>query len=140
MTLKSALQDVRETTLAGISGLLGKLSYLASLRRGRGRYQHWGMEFVHGVDASERALRTAHLEVMSGVLRAPLATLEQDLQHSSAGQGLSPAVYVEEMREGASDLLPDGRQSSVEAIHLSSVLAALSSLEKSRARATRSVS
>ena len=31
MTLKSALQDVKETTLAAVSGLLGKLAYLASL-------------------------------------------------------------------------------------------------------------
>jgi hypothetical protein len=33
MTLKSALQDVKETTLAAVSGLLGKLAYVASLRR-----------------------------------------------------------------------------------------------------------
>ena len=38
MTLKSALQDVKETTLAAISGMLAKLVYLASLRRAQGRY------------------------------------------------------------------------------------------------------
>jgi len=27
MTLKSALQDLKETTLAAVSGLLGKLAY-----------------------------------------------------------------------------------------------------------------
>jgi len=43
MTLKSALQDLKETTLAAVSGLLGKLAYMASLRRGEGRYEHWGM-------------------------------------------------------------------------------------------------
>ena len=57
MTLKSALQDVKETTLAAVSGLLGKLAYLASLRRGQGRYEHWGMELVHGPESSERALK-----------------------------------------------------------------------------------
>ena len=56
MTLKSALQDVKETTLAAVSGLLGKLVYLASLRRAQGRYEHWGMELVHGPESSERAL------------------------------------------------------------------------------------
>jgi len=47
MTLKSALQDVKETTLAAVSGLLGKLAYLASLRRGQDGYQHWGMSLMH---------------------------------------------------------------------------------------------
>lgn len=140
MTLKSALQDVRETTLAGVSGLLGKLLYLGSLRRRGGRYSHWGMEFVHGPESCERALRTAHIEVMSGVLRAPLASLEKDLQESSRSSGRAAKEYVDGMREEIADLLPADREGSPEASHLSSVLAALSSLEKSRARATRSVS
>jgi hypothetical protein len=42
MTLKSALQDLRETTLAAVSGLLAKLAYLGSLRRPEGGYLHWG--------------------------------------------------------------------------------------------------
>ncbi len=66
MTLKSALQDVKETTLAAVSGLLGKLAYLASLRRAQGRYEHWGMELVHGPESSERALKTAHAEIVAG--------------------------------------------------------------------------
>ena len=41
MTLKSALQDLRETTLAAVSGLLAKLAYLGSLRRREGMYKHW---------------------------------------------------------------------------------------------------
>ena len=55
MTLKSALQDVRETTLAAVSGLLAKLAYLASLRRKEGGYRHWGMSLVHGEDSSDQA-------------------------------------------------------------------------------------
>src|SRR5438477_13190811 len=77
MTLKSALQDVKETTLSAVAGLLGKLAYLASLRR-KGRYAHWGMESVHGLESSERALRTVHAEVLKSVLRAPISTLEED--------------------------------------------------------------
>ena len=57
MTLKSALQDVKETTLAAVAGLLGKLAYLASLRGAQGRYEHWGLEAVHGPESSERALK-----------------------------------------------------------------------------------
>jgi hypothetical protein len=140
MTLKSALQDVKETTLAAVSGLLGKLAYLASLRRSQGRYEHWGMEVVHGPESSERALRTAHAEVVAGVLRTPLASLEDDLQESSAESGVSAHTYVDGLRERFEDLLPGERKDTPAASHLNSVLVALSSLEKNRGRATRSTS
>src|SRR5580700_1392920 len=140
MTLKSALQDVKETTLAAVSGLLGKLVYLASLRRGQGRYEHWGMEQLHGPESSERAWRTAHTEVVAGVLRAPLASLVEDLDQSSRAAGVGAHSYVDGMRKRAQDLLPGEQPDSPAASHLSSVLLALSSLAKHRGRATRSIS
>jgi hypothetical protein len=140
MTLKSALQDVKENTLAAVSGLLGKLAYLASLRRAQGRYEHWGMQTVHGPESSERALKTAHAEIVAGVLRTPLASLVEDLQESSQGSGVGAQAYIEGMRDGFDDLLPGERKDSPEASHLNSVLVALSSLEKNRGRATRSTS
>jgi hypothetical protein len=140
MTLKSALQDVKETTLAAVSGLLGKLVYLASLRRAQGRYEHWGMELVHGPESSERALRTAHTEIVARVLRSPLPALVEDLEESSRADGVAAQAYVEGMRDRFEDLLPGERQDSPAASHLSSVLLALSSLEKNRGRATRSIS
>jgi len=139
MTLKSALQDVKETTLAAVSGLLGKLVYLASLRR-HGRYQHWGMELVHGPESSERALKTAHTEVVAGVLRAPLGSLVEDLDESSRAAGVAAQAYVEGMKDRVEDLLPGEQSDSPAASHLNSVLLALSSLEKHRGRATRSIS
>jgi ElaB/YqjD/DUF883 family membrane-anchored ribosome-binding protein len=138
MTLKSALQDVKETTLAAVKGLLGKLAYLASLRRA-GRYEHWGMEAVHGTESSERALKTAHAEVVTGVLRTPLAKLVDDLEESSRGSGVAAGTYIERMRQRLEDLLPGERRDLSVAHHLNSVLQALSSL-KNRGRAIRSVS
>jgi hypothetical protein len=132
MTLKSALQDVRETTLAAVSGLLGKLSYLASLRRKDGVYQHWGMSRRYGPESAERALKTAHGEVLTGVLRAPLASLTEDLEETSRSQGMLPHSCVEEMRGRFDDLLLDERKDSPKATHLSSVLTALSHLEKAQ--------
>jgi len=140
MTLKSALQDLKETTLAAVSGLLGKLVYLASLRRTQGRYEHWGMELVHGPESSERALKTAHAEIVAGVLRTPLASLAEDLEESSRAAGVAAQEYVEGMRSRFADLLPGERLDSPAASHLNSVLLALSSLEKNRGRATRSIS
>ena len=139
MTLKSALQDLRETTLAAVSGLLAKLHYLGSLRRREGGYLHWGMSLVHGEEAAERALKAAHTEVLSTVLRTPIPDLVEDL-HQSSSQGEETAgAYIESMREQLGELLP-APQDAASARHLSSVLVALSSLEKTQTRATPSAS
>jgi len=140
MTLKSALQDVKETTLAAVAGLFGKLGYLASLRSAHGHYEHWGMQLVHGAESSERALRAAHAEVVSGILRTPIESLERDLEKSSHDQGVPPRAYLKEMQEHFEDLLPGDRKDSPAATHLNSVLVSLSKLEKHRERATRSTS
>jgi hypothetical protein len=136
MTLKSALQDLRENTLEAISGLLAKLSYLGSLRRREGGYKHWGMTLVHGEEASTRALKSAQSEALSNVLRTPISELEEDLQDSSQAANKTAADYVEGMKGQIEELLPSPRDTA-SAKHLNSVLAALSSLEKNRKRATR---
>lgn len=140
MPLRSALQDVKETTLAAISGILGKLAYLASLRRENGHYEHWGMGVVHGPEPAERALKTAHVEVVAAVLRTPVASLEQDLEESSQQNGIAADAYLEQMQHNFPGLLPGERQDAPTASHLNSVLVALSRLRKNRGRATRSTS
>ena len=139
MNLKSALQDVRETTLAAVSGLLAKLAYLASLRRNNGGYRHWGMSSIHGEDSSSSALATAHREVLSTVLRTPISSLERDLEQSSQSSGQGAAGYVEDLRQHVDQLLP-APPDQASALHLNSVLVALSSLEKNQERATPSAS
>jgi hypothetical protein len=140
MSLKSALQDLKETTLSAVTGLLGKLAYLASLRGGQGRYEHWGMESVHGSESSERALRQAHMEVVTRLLRTPLPSLVEDLKESSQGSGVAGLEYVDKMRGRFQDLLPEGRHNTPVSAHLNSILVALSSLERNRGPATRSTS
>jgi hypothetical protein len=135
MTLKSALQDVRETTLAAVSGRLGKLLYLASLRHEH-RYHHWGIAQVYGAEAAERALKTAHGEVLSEVLRSPLAAMTEDLEETSRVKRIPPERCVEQMRGQFNHLLPGERQDSPAAAHLSSVLTALFHLEQAQASAT----
>jgi hypothetical protein len=140
MTLKSALQDVRDTTLSAISGLLARLAYLGSLRRNHGHYDHWGMEVVHGRESSEKALRAAHSEIIGRVLRTPLASLEEDLRESSEFNGMAPRQFADELQGRLEELVPDGRENTPSSTHLNSVLRALSSLERNRGRATRSTS
>jgi hypothetical protein len=140
MTLKSALEDLRQTTLPAISGLLGKLAYLASLRCPPKGYAHWGMESVYGKDSADRALRTAHAEITTRILRTPLALLTEDLDQSSSARGVAAQSLVQQMNEQFDNLLPGERTDAPSRAHLNSVLAALSGLAKHRARATRSAS
>jgi hypothetical protein len=139
MTLRSALQDLRETTLAAVAGLLAKLAYLGSLRRRDGGYRHWGLSLIYGDESSERALKTAHSEVLAKVLRTPISELEEDLRQSSQADSENSGTYIAGMQEQFSQLLPSP-QDAVSARHLNSVLLALSKLEKNRKPATPSVS
>lgn len=139
MTLKSALQDLRESTLCAVSGLLAKLAYLGSLRTREGAYRHWGLSLVHGEQSSQRALKTAHSEVLSTVLRTPIRELVDDLRESSRESSKTEEAYVEGMQAQFNELVPSA-QDAVSARHLNSVLVALSSLEKNQKRATRSTS
>jgi hypothetical protein len=139
VNLKSALQDVRETTLAAISGLLAKLAYLGSLRRKDGEYRHWGMSSIHGEDSSSTALATAHAEVLSTVLRAPISQLVEDLKESSKSTGQSVAGYAEALHQQLDQLLP-ASPDQASSSHLNSVLVALSNLENTQERATPSAS
>jgi hypothetical protein len=139
MTLRSALEDLRETTLAAVSGVLNRLAYLASLRRRDGAYKHWGLAQQHGEGSSERALQTAHTEALSAVLHTPIPELMQGLRESGGENQEARVAYVENMRERLNELLPSP-EDTVSAKHLNSVLIALSSLEKSSKRATPSAS
>jgi len=139
MTFKSALQDLRETTLADVSGVLARLAYLASLRRRDGGYRHWGLSLVHGEESSDRALKAAQTEVLSKVLRTPIPELVEDLRESSQQNNTTAEGYIEGMRQQFSELLPSPEDTAA-AAHLNSVLIALSTLEKNRKRATRSTS
>jgi hypothetical protein len=128
-----------------VSGILAKLAYIASLRRREGGYKHWGLSLLHGEESSERALKAAHSEALSAVLRTPISELVEDLhgtnelRETSGLRETSPAADVDGMREQLDDLLP-APQDAASARHLNSVLVALSTLEKNRKSATPSTS
>ncbi len=138
MTLKSAFEDLTETTLHPISGMLGKLDYLSSLRGATGYYEHWGLGRVHGELAAQRALAEAHRSMLSGILRSPLQKLVEDLELSSQPKGITPAVYLQNLRL-RTDLLPP-EPGAASARHFNSVLHALSSLAQTHGGATHPIS
>lgn len=140
MTLRSALEDLQQNTLSTLSGLLARLLYLGSLRGENGHYEHWGMKAIYGAETAERAIRTAHAEIVTAILKTPLAVLEEDLEVSRAASAISAPAYVKHMRDHFEDLLPTGNVDGPRAAHLNSVLAALLSLKRHPRSATRSAS
>ena len=63
MALLTALEDLRERTLAALPTLWEKLAFLRDCRRQDGVYQHWGLERTHGEIAGRDALAQAHSEL-----------------------------------------------------------------------------
>ena len=135
MTLHSALEDLRTTTLRAISGVLRRLEYLAALREESGSYGHWGFKRVHGDPAAVKALAEAHREHLSQVLRTPLRSLIQDVHKSAEAADLAPGLYVERLRKQGVALLPEDPGAGA-GRHLSSVLHALSFLVRNPRAAT----
>lgn len=128
MGLRSALEDLTETTLAVVSGVLAKLRYLAGLRRELdGAYVHWGLSRAHGEAAAQQAISDSHREVFLRVLRTPLRELKQDVETSSSSSGMTETELLDELSGKEKDLLPrDLGGGSTR--HFSSVLQALSAL------------
>lgn len=127
MSLKSVREDLQTRTLSAISGLLGRLAYLAGLRQQDGSYSHWGLSRVHGEDSAQRALTDAHKSTLSMVLRAPLSQLQADVQESSKAQQVPQEKFVSDLQEKEALLLPP-KSGAGSRRHLSSVLHALSAL------------
>lgn len=140
MTLKSALEDLSRNTLRAVAGCLRKLEYLAGLRDPGNNYRHWGFGKVYGQASANKALSTAHREVVSEVLSTPLGSLLQEVEDSTQAEGVETAPYLERLALHSEVLLPkDPGPGS--ARHLSSVLHALLGLERNRERnATRRAS
>ncbi len=128
MTLNSALEDLRTTTLKAISGSLRRLEYFAGLRNADGTYGHWGLARVHGERAANKALDQEHRSLVSRILSMPLHQVLGDVERSSQLAGMTPAQYVERLRQQL-DLLPPEPGAGA-ARHFNSVLHALSVLAK----------
>lgn len=128
MGLRSALEDLTETTLAVVSGVLAKLRYLAGLRRELdGAYVHWGLSRAHGEAAAQQAISDSHREVFLRVLRTPLRELKQDIETSSGSSGMTETELLDELSGKEKDLVPQDLGGG-STRHFSSVLQALSAL------------
>jgi hypothetical protein len=135
MKLKSALEDLHDTTVEALEGCLRRLEYFGGLRSNEknkdGEYKHWGLARVYGDLPAKKALVQTHRSLVSQILATPIKSLLEEIDTSSALTGLPPASYMEKLRNPDLNLLPPfpGPGS---ARHLNSVLQALSALLKAR--------
>lgn len=155
MRLRSALEDLHDTTVEALDGCLRRLEYFGGLRARdhkekkrdkdkdrEGEYEHWGLARVYGDLPAMKALAQTHRSLVSQILATPIRSLLQDIDTSSALAGVAPVDYMEKMQLQNPDLnlLPPAPGPG-SARHLNSVLQALSALAKSRTRsATRRAS
>jgi hypothetical protein len=83
---EAALTESWRRTLAGIPGMLGRLSYLASLRNANtGAYEHIGLADRVGPFDTDRLLRRSHLEVFQEWLCFDLERQKQELEDHLSG-------------------------------------------------------
>ena len=128
MALKSALEDLLDTTIAGVAGIAGKIEYVAGLRdSASGAYSHWGLTRAYGEPAAQHALAEAHRLLFLRLLRTPLRALCDDAIVSSKALQITAGEYVEGLRRRSAELLP-ANLGGGSARHFSSVLQALSIL------------
>jgi hypothetical protein len=125
MALRSALEDLLGTTLAGVTGTVGKIEYVASLRdAGSGNYAHWGLSRAYGEQAAQQALAEAHRLLFLKILRTPLHALCEDVRLSSGALQMPAKEYMERFQNQLPVLLPQDLGGG-SARHFSSVLHAL---------------
>jgi len=136
VALKSAFEDFDECTLGAIPEVLGKLRYLAEVHDGRGNYSHWGISRVHGAEAARRAMRIAHVTILTRVLRTPLRELMEDLNRAAARQAVTALEFLSWLEAKARNALPMGSPAGAEK-HFMAVLHALSALAENQARANQ---
>lgn len=127
MRLKSALDDFAANTLSAVPGLLGRLSYVGRLHDGKGTYRHWGLAKVYGDDTAQSAIRASHRELLSLVLKKPLALLLKDVRASCANQHPTEKEFLAALAHSAPKPLSPAANA-----HLRAVLSALSALLASR--------
>jgi len=127
MRLKSALEDFEANTLGAVPGLLGRLSYVGRLHDGNGIYNHWGLAQVYGDEAAKCAIRASHRELLSEVLKKPLAMLLQDVPASCSNEQLTEREFLATLAQSSPKPLSPAARA-----HLGSVLSALSALLESR--------
>ncbi len=139
MSVFSVAEDFSLNTLGPISGLWGKLRYVASLRQADGRYEHWGLARKYSENVAQQAILDAHRELALQVLRTPLRALLEETAHA-AEQGAVPLQDFVALLSGDGDALFPAEFRGGSANHFMTVLESLSYLAPTYKGASRQAS
>ncbi len=122
--LNSPAEDFSKTTLASVSGTLGKLQYLAGLRQNDGEYFHWGMARRHGEANARTAIAQAHTDLFLTALRTPVRNLWEEAKSAADDQSTDVREYVGGLMESQEALIPPELRGGTRR-HFNSVLVGL---------------
>ena len=126
------IRDFTLTTLAGIPGEFGRLTYISSLRDlSSGRYEHAGLAALYPDEAIQQALQLCHEQIFERVLEAPLERQESDLRECLERMpgGMREAVSHWRRMEAYRVLMPEGSPSYLKELFCSNLRALLEILQ-----------
>lgn len=96
MVVDDAIQDIKNRTLAGISGDLSRLVCLASTRDyNTGRYHHEGLGSHFSEEVAEFALEACHREVFQQLTLISLEDLVGQLESYVRSASAKPAEVID---------------------------------------------
>ena len=132
---KSIVQDFTLTTLAGIPGLFGRLTYMASLRDlSSGHYEHSGLSAIYPDEAIQQALQLCHEQIFERILETALTVQEEDLRSCLEGMpgGMPGAIAHWRRMEVYRVLLPENSPDYLKELFCSNLRALLEILQAER--------
>lgn len=132
------IQDFTLTTLAGIPGEFGRLTYMASLRDlSTGRYEHAGLAALYPEEAMQQALQLCHEQIFERVLETPLERQEIDLKQCLERMpgGLCPVLAHWRRLEAYRVLMPERAPGYLKELFCSNLRALLEILQEECSKA-----
>lgn len=95
-TKVSAAQSDWDRTVEAVSGLFGKLVYLAGLRDdSTGQYKHYGFSHRYSDELTSTVLRSTHEEIFSEWLTLPIEEQRREIESHWSDQGSDPNLVVD---------------------------------------------
>ena len=134
MPLLSAIADLTERSLDALATTWEKLTFVSELRDSAGRYQHWGMECVHGEEETAAALAAAHAELIEELASTRFPDLWYEARDAAQREACDPSALLHRL-DAANALPADMRGVAPE--HFSFVLRNLSRVARYHSHSTR---
>jgi hypothetical protein len=73
--LLAVAENFKKYTLEALPTLLEKIAYISSLQNENGSYTHWGLSRIFGEQKAQKAIQSAHSQLVLDALRSPIRSL-----------------------------------------------------------------